>query len=229
MRQPVVMVSSWPPRKCGIATFAEEAVEFIRKAMPDRPVRIVCHTDGTGEGVFPVIDPGDELWHKKVLAKIEELDPHVVHFQHEYGLYEHVGRNGQPDGNQRFLELIAELNKRHIPTVVEPHTVHGRLREEEERFLQTLTHRCDLLLLKCAYQKWRLGWMFTRRSWQLPTNIMIVPHGARPDRRYAADQIPQLKRELQLDALPEPPDVADALAIALCHYYSQRSLAGQRN
>lgn len=200
MRQPVVMVSSWPPRKCGIATFAEEAVEFIRKAMPDRPVRIVCHTDGTGEGVFPVIDPGDEMWHKKVLAKIEELDPYVVHFEHEYGLYEHVGRNGQSDGNQRFLELMAELKKRHIPTVVEPHTVHGRLREDEERFLQTLTQRCDLLLLKCAYQKWRLGWMFTRRSWQLPTNIMIVPHGARPDRRYAADQIPQLKRELKLDA-----------------------------
>ena len=30
-----------------------------------------------------------------------------------------------------------------------------------------------------------------------------------------------VKRELRLAALPEPPDVADALAIALCHYYRQ--------
>lgn len=28
-----------------------------------------------------------------------------------------------------------------------------------------------------------------------------------------------VQRELRLDAMPEPPDVADALAIALCHYY----------
>ena len=29
-------------------------------------------------------------------------------------------------------------------------------------------------------------------------------------------------RELRLAQLPEPPDVADALAAALCHYYAQR-------
>lgn len=30
-----------------------------------------------------------------------------------------------------------------------------------------------------------------------------------------------VQRELRLSTLPEPPDVADALAIALCHYYQQ--------
>jgi crossover junction endodeoxyribonuclease RuvC len=28
-----------------------------------------------------------------------------------------------------------------------------------------------------------------------------------------------IQRELALDCIPEPPDVADALAVALCHYY----------
>ena len=28
-----------------------------------------------------------------------------------------------------------------------------------------------------------------------------------------------VRRELNLTALPEPPDVADALAIAMCHFY----------
>ena len=32
-----------------------------------------------------------------------------------------------------------------------------------------------------------------------------------------------IQRELGLATLPEPPDVADALAAALCHYYLQRS------
>ncbi len=35
-----------------------------------------------------------------------------------------------------------------------------------------------------------------------------------------------IQRELQLPRLPEPADVADALAIALCHFYLSRSLEG---
>jgi crossover junction endodeoxyribonuclease RuvC len=31
-----------------------------------------------------------------------------------------------------------------------------------------------------------------------------------------------IRRELGLARLPEPPDVADALAAALCHYYVQK-------
>ena len=39
-----------------------------------------------------------------------------------------------------------------------------------------------------------------------------------------------IRRELQLAQVPEPPDVADALAVALCHYYlrERRSLARQK-
>jgi crossover junction endodeoxyribonuclease RuvC len=38
--------------------------------------------------------------------------------------------------------------------------------------------------------------------------------------RASKDQVQRaIQRELALPKLPEPPDVADALAIALCHYY----------
>jgi crossover junction endodeoxyribonuclease RuvC len=36
-----------------------------------------------------------------------------------------------------------------------------------------------------------------------------------------------VQRELRLSALPEPPDVADALAIALCHAWSEKAVGGQ--
>jgi crossover junction endodeoxyribonuclease RuvC len=40
--------------------------------------------------------------------------------------------------------------------------------------------------------------------------------------RAAKDQVQRtIQRELNLAALPEPADVADALAVALCHYYQQ--------
>jgi len=54
--QPIVIISSYPPRLCGIATFAEEAREFIKKANPDKDVLVISHTDGEGEGVFPLIE-----------------------------------------------------------------------------------------------------------------------------------------------------------------------------
>jgi crossover junction endodeoxyribonuclease RuvC len=41
--------------------------------------------------------------------------------------------------------------------------------------------------------------------------------------RAPKDQVQRtIQRELGLRQLPEPPDVADALAVALCHYYVQR-------
>ena len=49
----------------------------------------------------------------------------------------------------------------------------------------------------------------------------ITGHG-----RAAKDQVQRtIMRELGLVRLPEPPDVADALAIALCHFYLQRAPA----
>jgi len=42
--------------------------------------------------------------------------------------------------------------------------------------------------------------------------------------RAPKDQVQRtMQRELGLAKLPEPPDVADALAVALCHYYLSRA------
>ncbi len=44
--------------------------------------------------------------------------------------------------------------------------------------------------------------------------------------RAPKSQVQQsIQRELSLAAVPEPPDVADALAVALCHYYLKDKLA----
>ena len=44
--------------------------------------------------------------------------------------------------------------------------------------------------------------------------------------RASKEQVQRtIQRELSLAQLPEPPDVADALAAALCHYYTQKQPA----
>ncbi|MFV1951019.1 MAG: glycosyltransferase [Nitrospinota bacterium] len=194
--KPLVMISSWPPRLCGIATFAEEAVEFIKGERPERPVYIISHTDGEGENVRPVIDLSSSRWYVPVVKEIKKIDPEVIHIQHEYGLYNYVNSKGIVDNNRGFLKMLDMLKD--YPTVVEPHTIHGRMRGAEEEFVRALASKCSVLLFKCNYQKWRLSWTFANKGWNVIRNIMIVPHGARPDRRYAIGDVEDLKRELGL-------------------------------
>lgn len=197
MKKPVVMITSWPPRLCGIATFAEEAVEFIKKAQPDRPVFIISHTDGRGAGVFPIIDLSKRNWYRPVLDKIHGLDPEVVHIQHEYGLYNYTDGRGRTDFNAGFLRLLEGLAD--YPTVVEPHTVHGRLREDEADFVYQMCNLANVVILKCHYQKWRLEWNFGQRGWEIPRNVAVVPHGARSDKRWPIEEVPRLREELGLN------------------------------
>jgi 1,2-diacylglycerol 3-alpha-glucosyltransferase len=195
--KPIVMISSYPPRLCGIGTFCEEAREFIRKANSDRKVLVISHTDGAGDGVFPLIDMSRRDWWKPVAEKIEILDPYVVHLEHEYGLYEYRDERGFGDGNEGFLNLLEAIGG--IPTVVEPHTIHGRLQDNEADFIYKLCQSSHVVLFKCHYQKWRLDWTFPGRGWVTPRNIMVVPHGARSDKRWAPHEIPDLRREFRLD------------------------------
>jgi glycosyltransferase involved in cell wall biosynthesis len=200
MAAPIVMVSSYPPRLCGIATFCEEAREFIEQHNPGRDVLVISHTDGRGDGVFPLMDLSRRDWWKPVAAKIRELKPHAVHLEHEYGLYEYLDERGQGDGNEGFLDLLDAISD--VPTVVEPHTVHGRLTDFEADFIFKMCRRANVVIFKCHYQKWRLDWNFTGRGWPTPRNIMVAPHGARDDRRYSLAEVVELRKELGLDNLP---------------------------
>jgi 1,2-diacylglycerol 3-alpha-glucosyltransferase len=177
--KPLVIVSSYPPRKCGIATFTEEALEFVRAHLPERPIHIISHFDGQGPNVHPILDQEDPNWPETVGAYIVGLDPYAVHLEHEYGLYSYTDpATGQKDNNERFIRLLTFLREAGIPTLVETHTVHGRYTEREERFLRQLVATCTTWMLKCDYQRWRMEWNFQER----PENVVVIPHGARPDK-----------------------------------------------
>jgi glycosyltransferase involved in cell wall biosynthesis len=199
-KAPIVFISSYPPRLCGVGTFCEEAREFVQQRHPERDALVISHTDGAGEGVIPLIDVSQAHWWRPVVEEVRRLDPYVLHIEHEYGLYEHRDPSGEGDHNRGFLELLSALSP--WPTVVEPHTIHGRLCDDEAYFVREMAARADVVLFKCHYQKWRLDWTFSSRGWPTPTNVMVVPHGARPDRRWTVAEVAQLKRELRLAEIP---------------------------
>jgi len=194
------MISSYPPRLCGIGTFCEEAREFIQRRHPEREVLVISHTDGRGDGVIPIMDHSQREWWRPVAEEMRRLSPYAVHIEHEYGLYEYRDEAGVGDRNQGFLDLLSALDS--WPVVVEPHTIHGRLCPSEVDFVKGMTARADLVMFKCHYQKWRLDWNFGSRRWPTPTNVMVVPHGARPDRRWTLAQVSRMKKELGFLNLP---------------------------
>ena len=110
-------------------------------------------------------------------------------------------RERKGDGNEGFLDLLEAINE--FPTIVEPHTVHGRLTDFEANFVYKMCERARVVLFKCHYQKWRLEWNFVGRGWQTPRNVMVVPHGARPDKRWGIEDVPALREELGLDKVPD--------------------------
>jgi len=196
----IVMISSFSPRFCGIATFVEEAIEFIKKAAPDVMINVISHLDGRGENVHPIIDLNKEDWYKPVAEKIKELNPDVVHIQHEYGLYNYINKRGKIDYNQGFLKLLDRIKE--YPVIIEAHTVHGRLREKEEWFIWEVLKKCTVLILKCKYQKWRFSWTFReKKNKKLLNKVAVISHGARNDRRYGDKEINKLKEELGLSEL----------------------------
>ncbi len=194
------MISSYPPRLCGIGTFCEEAREFIQKHNPDRDVLVISHTDGEGKGVLPIMDITKRDWWRAVADKVHELKPRAVHIEHEYGLYEYRDERGQGDGNEGLLDMLDAISD--VPTIIEPHTIHGRLTDFEADFIFKMCRRSDVVLFKCHYQKWRLDWNFAGRGWPTPQNIMVVPHGARDDHRFSLEEVVDLRKELGLDKLP---------------------------
>jgi 1,2-diacylglycerol 3-alpha-glucosyltransferase len=199
-KAPIVMISSYPPRLCGIGTFAEEAREFIQERHPERDVLVISHCDGSGAGVRPIIDMGQREWWKPVVEEVKKLDPYAVHIEHEYGLYEYRDDGGNGDRNAGFKDMLAALQP--YPTVVEPHTVHGRLCDREVDFINSTTGLADVVLFKCHYQKWRLDWNFSVRELPTPMNVMVVPHGSRPDRRWSLEEVGGLKEEIGLTNAP---------------------------
>ena len=196
--QPIVMISSWPLRQCGIGTFAEEACEFIHKTHPDRQLITITHTDGASD--YPIIDVSRSDWWRPVAEVVDEIEPYAIHIQHEYGLYEHVDERGIGDNNEGFLDLLVAMKP--WPKIVEPHTVHGRMNYDEANFMYRVAQEAEVLLVKADYQLWRMHWTFTQYDWTMPQNIMVVPHGARPDMQWGPDEIPRLRQELGFDEFP---------------------------
>jgi len=168
------MVTPYPPRFGGIAAYADELIHAIKSY--DYTVYVICNPDvsngghGGQEGVYPAMDVEKTGWHKDVFKAIKNINPDIVHIQHEYGLYD-IDDKFSTD----LLDLLVLLNLDRIPTAITYHSVYTTLSSKEHVFMNLSLQLVDAGIVHEELQKIflpvNLGWV--------PQNLHVIPHGAK--------------------------------------------------
>jgi len=171
----IAWISSWPPQLCGIASYSQELVEEIRKK--GHQVLIVCHPGGgkKGErGVYPVINLDTSGWEEKLYQQVVDINPDVVHIQHEYGLYS--------KNNDYSSGLISPLFRWRIeerfPLVMTYHSVYTKMDRNRVLFMDVTLRIIHAGIVHEEYQKENLP---HNLDW-IPENVWVIPHGAKKKR-----------------------------------------------
>jgi glycosyltransferase involved in cell wall biosynthesis len=157
-----VFVSTYPPRRCGIATFTLDLAGVVGSH------EIAALHPADGPNVYPL-----EVRHKirrdirgdyhRVARALNESDARVVSVQHEYGIW------GGSDG-EFVLDFVAALNK---PVVTTLHTVPHTPSPGQRRVLMSLIEASAASVVMSRSAAALLGRVYGVD----PTGIDVVPHG----------------------------------------------------
>jgi glycosyltransferase involved in cell wall biosynthesis len=162
-RGSVVVVSTYPPTACGIATFSQALCDGLATVGLDVSVAAVGRAERlTDQRVIGQIDDRDGRVGVGVLEAFEQAD--VVIVQHEYGLY------AGPDGDS-VCELVESIS---TPTIVVAHTVLAEPTPTQRSVLERLMNAADVVVVMTDAGRTRLVSGFGVD----PTDVVVIPHGA---------------------------------------------------
>ncbi|RKS14787.1 glycosyltransferase [Flavobacterium sp. 120] len=166
----MLLVSSYPPRECGIATFSNDIVNAVKIVFGDTlPVEVCAlqnseqHFEYSNEVSF--ILPVDSLEHYRMVAeKINERnDIGLVCIQHEFGLFR--GEYGD-----HILSFILALNK---PIVTVFHTVLPNPDEKRKKIVHAIADLSDRIIVLTKNSQTILTTNYSVEK----TKTIVIPHG----------------------------------------------------
>ena len=178
----IAIISTYPPQKCGIATFAQDLHTAMQMANHEN-IHVIAVSDGREENypieVSFIIDKHDQ---QSYIAAADYINNQydVCVLQHEYGIF----------GGESGAYILALCSRLHIPLISNLHTISPKPSDPERSILFQLgqwSHTVTVMtdwgvdILQCVYK--------------LPANkIQVIPHGV-PAFDYQHDEA---KRRLGL-------------------------------
>ncbi len=170
----IALVGSFPPRRCGIATFTADVASSLTAAQPSVSCEVIAVQDANDSErpdpiVRQVIRQDEETDYILAAKRLNESDVDVICIQHEFGIF------GGPSGQM----LIAFMNAAHAPIVTTLHTVLESPTLEQKRVMRAILRRSSRVIVMAER-----GAEILRRVYCAATEkIAVIPHGA-PDVPY---------------------------------------------
>src|SRR5664279_2883334 len=183
-----VVLSTYAPRQCGIATFAHDLVEGLRTcAGPRAPVRVAALDPRVDAPAYPPevryrLRADDRRAYRRLATDVVADGAEVLCLQHEFGLF------GGPDGRD-VLDLLDRVT---IPVVTTLHTILARPTRSQERIVRELAARSATLVT--ISERGRA--VLEERYGADGGRVAVVPHGV-PD--FSGVDRSRARSELGLD------------------------------
>jgi len=148
------IVSTYPPRRCGIGTFSRDLASALEHFTGEvGHIRVAAIDKNNGPYIIPVdlvIDQyNSESWRfaiKDIITRAKEsTNPTIVILQHEYGL--DPDKNGEDGKGTNFVDMAKAFTGEGLTTLVYLHTVLDEPNDHQEKTLQALAKFSDGLIL----------------------------------------------------------------------------------
>lgn len=171
----ITFVSSYLPRKCGIATFTYALRKALENKYADRVKSdIIAITDPRKNYEYEndvkcVIKQNEIKTYKEASDYINSSKTEIVNLQHEFGLFGTVG----DDDGKNILYFLNHLQKKKI-VITTFHMVYPEPDKHHKRIVQeicNLSHKV-VVIVEAAY-------ITLIKDYEIPEGkIIIIPHGA---------------------------------------------------
>lgn len=178
----ILFISSFPPRKCGIASFTRDLIGSINKALDENVEINVCALDrkpGETSYEYPVsmVLDSEQLdsYIERAAAINKDSSIKLVCIEHEFGLY----------GGEMGEYLVGFLALIEKPLVIRFHTVLPAPDAKRLKIVQTLGMIADKLIVM-THNSFRL----LKDDYRLdPDKISVIPHGTHGKSAISAEDL----------------------------------------
>jgi glycosyltransferase involved in cell wall biosynthesis len=196
------MVSTYPPRRCGIGTFCRDLATALEHFTSEIGyIRIAAIDNGVGRYDIPVdltidqynpVSWQDTTTHIIARAK-ESSNPTVVLLQHEYGLDpDDDGNDGQ---GTNYIKMAKAFTANGLITLVYLHTVLDNPDEHQKKVLLELAEWSDSLIVTTE----SAIHILESPTYGIPhSKLKHIDHGIRMQHRSQFDRL-EIKRKYGLE------------------------------